>query len=160
MTIRRATLQDKEQIVKLVTEFDDYFSKNQLFSPVLLPFTRYKNKSKLFKDVVKDWLKDTNTFVFVAENNDELVGHIVGSIQEKPDRIVDKEGSIDEWFVTGSLRNQGLGKQLYDVLLKVFKEQSCNHIGLKVYAVNKKTIDMYHKMGFLDLEMTMVKEID
>lgn len=159
MTIRKATLQDKEQIIRLVTEFDEYFAKEQLFSPEILPFTQYKDKGSLFPLVVEEWLSNSKYFVFVAEENGELVGHIVGSIQGKKDRILDKEGSIDEWFVNKNYRHHGVGGQLYDVLLEVFKQNNCTHIGLKVYSANKETIEMYEKMGLVDLERTMVKKL-
>lgn len=160
MIIRKATIQDKEQIVGLVTEFDEYFAKNHLFSPEILPFTVYKNKNSLFDQVVHGWLTNSQQFVFVAEDEEKVLGHIVGSIVNKNDRVVDKEGCIDEWFVTESARYNGVGRQLYDALLEEFKAQNCNHIGLKVYSANKETIDMYHRMGFLDLEITMVKPLE
>lgn len=160
MIIRRATKEDKEQILTLIYEFDEYFAKNKLFSDEILPFTQYKDKEKLFESVVGAWLSNPENFVFVADDNGKIVGHIVGSIQMKNDRILDKEGLIDEWFVTESARGTGIGKQLYDALLEVFKEKNCNHVGLKVYSANKNTINLYHKMGFLDLELTMVKKVE
>ena len=159
MIIRKATIEDKEQIVSLVTEFDDYFAKSHLFSAEILPFTVYKNKNSLFESVVTEWLSDPKYFVFVAEDGGKVLGHIVGEIVEKKDRVLDKEGCIDEWFVAESARHKGVGRQLYNLLIEVFREQNCNHIGLKVYSANVDTIDMYHKMGFLDLEMTMVKPL-
>lgn len=159
MIIRRATREDKEQILRLIYEFDEYFAKDKLFSDEILPFTQYKDRETLFENVVNTWLSNSENFIFVAEDNGKLVGHIVGSIQMKNDRILDKEGSIDEWFVTESARGGGVGKQLYDALLEIFKEKNCNHVGLKVYSANKNTIGLYHKIGFLDLELTMVKKI-
>lgn len=160
MTIRKATIQDKDQILKLVKEFDDYFAKNNLFSEEVKPFTEYKDKDALFIKVIEDWLDNSKYFVFVAEENEQIVGHIVGEVVEKSDRVMDKEGSIDEWFVTEDYRHHGVGRELYDALVDVFKQQKCNHIGLKVYSANKETIDMYRKIGFKDLELTMVKPID
>jgi len=160
MIIRAATKEDKEQILRLIYEFDTYFSEEKLFSPEILPFTTYKDKETLFESVVDNWLNNSENFVFVAEEDGKIVGHIVGSIRMKGDRVLDKEGSIDEWFVREEYRGQGAGRQLYDALLEVFRQQNCNHIGLKVYSANKNTIEMYRKMGFLDLEMTMVKNLD
>ncbi len=125
-----------------------------------MPFTAYKNKEQLFKSVVDNWIGNKENFVFVAEENGKLIGHIVGSIQNKNDRVLDKEGSIDEWFVEESFREQGVGMLLYHALLEVFKENDYNRLGLKVYSANKNTIEMYHRMGFLDLELTMVKKLD
>lgn len=159
MTIRKAVQNDKERIVGLVKAFDEYFSKNKLFSPEILPFTEYKNKDVLFASVVDEWLNNSDYFVFVAEENEELVGHIVGSIKEKQERKIDKEGSIDEWFVREDKRYQGIGRSLYDALLGVFQEQKCNHIGLKVYIANKDTIALYERIGFLPLELTMLKKL-
>ena len=160
MTIRPATKEDKKQILKLIHEFDEYFAHEHLFLGEILPFTEYKNKNELLESVVDNWLQNEENFIFVADENASLVGYIIGSIQAKKERILDKEGSIDEWFVTESERSTGIGRLLYNALLRVFKENNCNHIGLKVYSTNKNTIDMYHKMGFMDLELTMVKKID
>lgn len=160
MIVRKATIQDKEQIVGLVREFDEYFAKNRLFSQEIIPFTVYKDKNSLFSHVVEEWLTNTGYFVFVAEEDGRLLGHIVGSIVEKNDRVLDKEGSIDEWFVSKNFRDKGVGKQLYNMLLDVFRQNNCNHIGLKVYSANEETIEKYHKLGFVELEVTMVKEFE
>ncbi len=95
----------------------------------------------------------------MADENRSLMGYIVGSIQVKQDRVLDKEGSIDEWFVTETARRTGIGKQLYDSLIEVFKQHVCNHIGLKIYSANKNIVELYHRMGLHDLEFTKVKAL-
>lgn len=44
--------------------------------------------------------------------------------------------------------------------MEQFKKAECQRVGLKAYAVNKETIDMYHRMGFIDVDVYMTKQFD
>src|SRR5438034_7920767 len=157
MNIRKAIREDKNQLLYLVNKFDDYYIEGKIFPENFLPFVKYKDKNKLFQEVVDDWLHNPKYFIYVAEENGNLVGYICGTIQAKSQRVLNKEGFIEDWFVLDEYRHIGVGKQLYDILMKDFKNEQCNRLGLKAYAANKETIEMYRRMGFIDAELAMVK---
>jgi ribosomal protein S18 acetylase RimI-like enzyme len=93
------------------------------------------------------------------EEEGEIIGYIVGQIRDRNPRVMDKEGYINDWFVKKKWRSKGVGMTLYNTLLKEFKSQACNRLGLYTNIRNKKTIDFYHKLGFIDESLTMVKKI-
>lgn len=142
----------------LFQEFDKYL--NKLFFEELLPFTQYKDKDKTFLEVLELWLNNPEYQVYVAEENSQLIGYICGIVKNKPLRVLNKEGSIEEWYVEEKYRGKGMGKQLYEELLKEFKKAGCTHLGLRVYTANNSAINIYRKMGFIDSELTMVKSLN
>lgn len=160
MIIRNATTTDKEQLVQLMHEFDDYYYDEHIFTEEYLPFWKYKNKQKIFEETATEWLSDPSYLVFVSEENNELTGYIVGHVKERSPRVLDKEGHIDDWFVSKNWRHKGIGRQLYKKLLEEFKKHNCNRLGLLTNIRNKPTIDFYHKLGFIDESLTLVKELE
>ncbi len=158
MLIRKATINDGQQLIEKLAEFDEYLTP--LFSPEINPFVQYKDKNKTFEEVVTEWLNNPEYILFVAEDNGSLLGHICGTVKKKKYSVKDREGSVEEWFVSEEYRHQGIGKQLYQALLLEFKKAKCTHLKLRVFTDNKKTIGMYHKMGFMDLEFTLIKKLE
>lgn len=99
-------------------------------------------------------------FFFVAEDNGNVNGYICGTVKIKNFQVEDTEGAIKKWFVSEVYRHKGVGNQLYEALIEEFKKAHCTHVALKVFVDNKTTIAMYHKMGFIDLELTLVKKLE
>src|SRR3989344_5137152 len=151
MIIRRATKSDTQNLVEKLAEFDEHL--HPFFREAIIPFVTYKDRRKTFEAVVKEWLNNSDYMIFVAEDEEKLLGHICGTIKAKEFRIKNKEGSIEEWFVSSEYRHKGIGKQLYDILLTEFKKANCTHVALKVFSDNKHAIDLYHKMSFMNLEL-------
>lgn len=158
MNIRRATHEDKDFLVQLLNEFNNYYYEEKVFSVEFLPFWEYKDKQAIFTETVEQWLKPEYLF-FVAEADDKLVGYICGEVRERKPRVLDREGYINDWFVKKEWRNQGVGMSLYQILVDEFKKQGCNRLGLYTNVRNQKTIELYHKLGFIDESLTLVKKV-
>ena len=159
MTIRNATKEDRDQLIGLIHKFDDYYIENNVFSEKLKQFIDYKDKESLFVAMVDEYLNDEKYMMFVSEENGQLVGYICGDVKEKRNRILDKEGFIEDWFVLDTYRGKGVGRELYERLLEEFKKADCNRLGLKAYAPNSTTIAMYERMGFVKTDIVMAKEL-
>lgn len=159
MIVRKATQKDKKQFIKLMDMFNDYYHDENIFSEEFKPFWEYKDKEKTFPETAEEWLSNKTYFVFVAEENHLLVGYIVGHVKERKPRVLDREGYIDDWFVDTPWRSKGIGSLLYDHLIKKFKEQNCNRLGLLTNIHNTKTINFYHALGFIDESLSMVKKL-
>lgn len=159
MIIRKATIQDKEQIVKLMNEFNDYYYDEGIFSREFKPLWEYKDKFATFEEAAEEWLSQPQFIMFVAEENDQLIGYICGQIKDRKPRVLDKEGYINDWFVSKNWRGRGVGKQLYQPLLDEFRAAKCNRLGLLTNIHNKNTIAFYHTLGFIDDSINMVKKI-
>lgn len=159
MKIREASIEDKDEIVRLLDEFNEYYFVEKIFSEEFIPFWEYKNKQKIFNETAQEWLTKPEYFFFLAEEEGKIIGYIVGEIKEREPRVLDKEGYINDWFVKKKWRSKGVGTSLYNALLEEFKDQACNRLGLYTNTRNKKTIDFYHKLGFIDESLTMVKKM-
>ncbi len=159
MLIREATLNDKTQLLSLLNEFDEYFTKNTLFSKDILPFAKYKDSNTTFGEVANEWLTNPAFYLLVAEEGNKLAGYICGTIKNLRVRVLDKEGSIEDWFVKEEYRRQGVGKQLYDRLVETFIRQRCSHLALRVYTGNQQIIRLYENMGYSNIETRMVKQL-
>lgn len=159
MKIRKASIEDKDELVKLLDEFNEYYFEEKIFSEEFIPFWEYKDKQAIFNETVQEWLTNPEYFFFVAEEERKIIGYIVGQIKDRDPRVMDKEGYINDWFVKKKWRSKGVGMSLYNMLLKEFQDQACNRLGLYTNIRNKKTIDFYHKLGFIDESLTLVKKI-
>lgn len=113
MIIRKAEIADKENVLKLIYKFDEYYVKNHLFPNEMLLFVDFQDKEKTFAEFVIDFLSNPKYFTFVAEENGELIGYICSDVQEKEHRVINKEGFIEDWFVLEDYRGKGVGKKLY-----------------------------------------------
>lgn len=74
--------------------------------------------------------------------------------------IIYEKAEINEIFVLNNYRNQGIGSQLIEYLLK--KCQFCENITLEVRKNNDYAIALYKKFGFKEvaLRKNYYKEID
>lgn len=159
MKIRKALLHDQSELEKLVNEFYIIHNRQKLLPPHILPFMTYKNISKLVKDTVQAYLSDKKHHIFVAEDNGLLIGYVSGQVKEYPDKLFDKGGCVEDWFVSEKHRNKKIGKLLFEHIHRLFKKLGCDHLRLDTFAVNKHVLDIYHKMGFKDTFIALSKEI-
>lgn len=161
MIFRKFGKQDRAQLLKLLYEFRIDFHRNKLLknSPIL-PMLEYKNRQKTMKKSIEE-LYDGSHICFLAEEKKRIVGYISGKIIELPHKLFDKEGYIDDWYVKESYRDKGVGGKLYNMLVTNFNKRKCSHVSIgSVYIDNKRVIDIYHHLGFLDFYLTLKKKID
>lgn len=157
MRIRKVNGKDEQQLQMLLTEFDKY--TNAYLSGDLLPFEEYKGTKKIIEEEVVKYLSDKSYVVFVAEENERLLGYICGQIKDKPSRSFDREGYVQGWFVSEPYRNKHVGKQLFDTIINEFRKRSCTHVGLDTFVDNKQAIAIYHSLGFHNRLLNLIKEI-
>lgn len=100
--------------------------------------------------------------IFVAEEQDILLGFIVGTIpNEDPDDSLDhypaKEGNIIELVVSQKHRGQGTGRMLMEKAEEYFQEKDCEYIRVGCFAPNTGTHAFYEKCGYADRYIEMLK---
>jgi len=159
--IRVLKKKDEKQLLNLAF---DFFKKNQrgeIVSKKLLPLIQYKNYDEhLREDVGKYMRLDNNkAIIFVAEDNEKLIGYIYGRIINKPKMRLGRIGVIEDWFVEEKYRGKRIGEILWNRLIEWFKSKKCNRLELDVYPTNKKAIKIYHKLGFIDKNIVMTKKL-
>lgn len=149
--IRKANEKDFNQIAKLEMAWE----KEHISWGV-----KHPSKKELLKHIKKD-------IVYVAENNQGLVGHIIGKInkaKKERDWAGIKKGTsygyIDGIYIKKRYRNKEMGKLLIKKLLANFKDKKIKVVELK--AVNKdlrRLVRFYEKVGFKEKMSDMVKRL-
>ena len=158
MIIRKVSLEDKEQLKKLLHGF--HIDDKKRFSSKLRSWEKYKSDEDVIENTTNEYLSDGKFIVYVADDKGKLVGYICGEIKEKPHKMNDKEGYVQDWFVELEYRHKNVGRMLFDALVGEFKKLKCTHMALDSFIENKHAIDTYHKMGFEDKLLVMRKDID
>jgi GNAT superfamily N-acetyltransferase len=122
MIIRLATAQDKNKVLKLFDEFSYMFQAKEIPSQV---------GGKIFDEIIsREDIK-----IFIADENGQLQGlvtfYIIPNIRHGWHR-----GHIEDFFVTKTVRNKGVGTQLLSFIkdycrqnnIKVIKLDSGNEL--------------------------------
>lgn len=157
MNIRIFEEKDSVQIQTLFDEFGDIF--------VDLDPLKFVVKAPTYaKTFFKEMLENTSTdgIVYVAEDNNQVVGFIAGNIHELTlentvENIPMRKGRILELFVTADYRNKGVGKLLVEKLEDFFKSNNCHTINVEVFAPNEKAQKFYESFGYKNRNVDMMK---
>lgn len=155
MIIRRATIDDKKELIRLIIKFDNNTQKT--LSQIQTKIRAYRDLAQMTKDRVSKYFSDPNYIVYVAEDNGTLRGYASGEIQEKKYRIYDKAGYVENWYVEKDFQSHGIGKQMFDKLVDAFEKEGCTHVALDTSIENEKAIGIYEHMGFTKRHVTFFK---
>jgi ribosomal protein S18 acetylase RimI-like enzyme len=145
MKIRKAKLEDKKELIKLIKAFetaDEFLLEEQH------KIRMYIDVDAASKETAEKYLSNPAWTLFVAEENDKLVGCVFGEIREKRYRLYNKEGYITGWYVENAYKGKGVGKKLFTTLVNAFKEAGCTHLALDTHIDNERAVAIYEHMGF------------
>lgn len=153
MNIRKANLNDLSDICNLNNEL--FKLEKEKYDSTLVEDWPISNEGReYFTDLIN------NHYVIVAIQDNNVVGYLAGSIEEKGSYELIQYGEINNMLVSHSYRGMGIGKQLIDN----FKDHCIKHDihNIKVVASykNKDAINFYHKNGFEDFNLTLTMNID
>lgn len=148
-------------MAKLIREFMVDYNAKQVFKGIQSDYMEYKNVEDLVSKGAKIYChnKSPKKTAFVFEKNNKLLGYISGEIKSDNRKIIPSVGHIDDWFVSKKYRGKKIGTQLYNQMIKFFKEHSIKIITLGVFNQNKNTYKLYEKMGFKPLDTTLLKRL-
>ena len=85
---------------------------------------------------------DENGIVFVAEDNDNIIGYVLG------EPMKGKLANLGLLAVHKDRRGQGIGKMLVDAFRKECDERGLTFILLYAPQFNENTLEFYRKAGF------------
>lgn len=114
--------------------------------------TLWLRKNKIFhtrtkpRSLVRVSDLQKNIFI-VAEEKNEVVGFIVGSVTTRKNYALSKLGYLDALYIQPSSRQKGLAKKLLNTLIKDFKLRGCDHLITHTDAENKAAQNFYAKAG-------------
>lgn len=156
VNIRLLQKSDDEQMLKLMHEFWMDYRRGRMIPDRLDRFEELIHPEETMVTELKQYHKWLS---FVAEEDQKVVGFIVGKINDKSHKVLNKQGYIEEFFVTEGKRGKGIGTMLFNKIVEEFKKHNCNHLGTDGYVTNTKALEYYRKLGFQDRIIGMVRII-
>ena len=152
LTIRIAHINDLEYIQELNNELFKLEKEN--YDPTLVsnwPLT--EEGKKYFEDLIN------NHYVVVAILNNEIVGYLAGTINEKGSYEDVQYGEINNMFINDNYRGYGIGKKLINSFKDYCKERNINNLIVTASSKNINAINFYKNNGFNDFNLTLTMNI-
>jgi len=152
---------DQSALLQLMAELQEHLS-------AMDPLKRIRNIEDFdgakYIDHLLEKVRHDKGEIFVAEEQDKLLGFIAGTIpNEDPDDALDhypaKEGNIIELVVSQKHRGQGAGRALMEKMETYFREKNCEYIRVGCFAPNTGTHVFYEKCSYTDRYTEMLKKL-
>ena len=105
------------------------------------------------KNLNLDFIKNQNSFGFLAKNNKKTIGYASVHIIYKINR---RSCLIEDVVVEKNQRGKGVGKKLIMHIINFSKSKSCDKIILNS---SESNILFYEKLGFVQNEIQLVMRI-
>ncbi|MEW5996537.1 MAG: GNAT family N-acetyltransferase [Candidatus Micrarchaeota archaeon] len=159
VTIRKLQKSDYHQFSELIIE--EHLNNEMLVKKELWEMIKRRQPRKqLIGEATKRMhLSPDKAVIFLAEENEALVGYIWGNIIKRSGRVLDKIGFIEDWYLKEGYRRKGIGTLLWKELTKWFKNKGCNGLELQAFTTNQTAISIYHRIGFIDKTLTLMKKL-
>lgn len=141
MEIRSAKESDYEQLMQLYNNFvgDDRYSKHD---------------SDSFEEV----LNSPNNFVFVAEDNGQIIGLAAFSVRNVI-RYPKQIAELDELFVSQEYRQKGVGKLLMQKVEEKAKELNCYRLYVESQYKHETAHKFYEQLGYTNYGYHFIKNL-
>ena len=142
MLIRKAIDKDAKEIVSLLK---DVLEIHASIRPDLFKSGTCKYKEE---DILQK-LKDKNSPIFVAEQDNKFLGYLLCEIIEvnESNRNRMKVMYIDDIAVKKEHRGKHIGEALFNLIKEEAKRIGCYEITLRIYEGNDTAMSFYKKMG-------------
>ncbi len=153
MQIRNAQNQDLTRINNLLSQVLEIHAK-------IRPDLFISGTRKYTSEQLLTIINNQNTPIFVAEENNQVLGYCFCKIIEYQDsnnfqKI--KTLYIDDLCVDEKIRKNHIGQTLYEYVVSYAKKIGCYNITLNVWDGNDSAKGFYQKMGFHPQKTTMEK---
>ena len=155
MLIRRAKNSDAEDILELLKQVQNIHAE-------IRPDIFKHGATKYNKNQVLSIIKNSQTPIFVCEQNDRVVGYafcIVENVLETENIKAEKVLYLDDLCVDKTLRGVGIGKKLYEFVKESAKTLGCGKITLNVWEGNESAKSFYRNLGLTPLKTVMEQKI-
>lgn len=145
VVIRQATRKDVGSILPLWTENMQYHAAlDGRFQPA-------PDGEKHWAEVLRDWIRDEDCCVLVADAEGQLVGHIIGMMRENPPVLLPPTyGLVSDICVEPTWRQQGIGRRLFEGLKDWFREKELSTVQLNVAHRNPVSQAFWRAVGCED----------
>lgn len=143
MIIRFAEEKDIEQINKLLVQVNSIHHRGR-------PDLFKSGKKKYTDEELRKIMSDCDTPVLVAaDDKDRVLGYAFCIFQQHRDShiLTDiKTLYIDDLCVDEGQRGNGVGKVIYDAVVRLAKEQGCYNVTLNVWCCNEPAMAFYENV--------------
>ena len=156
MEVARAKQEDMPKILELLNEVLEIHHK--IRPDIFMP-----GKTKYTNEMLKRMINDDNNPIYVARENDEVLGYAFCELKEVPfstTMVPFKSLFIDDLCVDQNIRSKGVGKALFEHVKKEAKRLGCYEVTLNVWEGNDGAIAFYKKMDMKVKEYQMEYILD
>lgn len=147
--IRPALLSDTDQINKIYVELFAHMANLQ---------PDYYRENHQDPKFIIEMITASNSVIFVAEENDNILGFIIAQQQQTPDYqciVSHSFAYIFDFVVTKQARNLGIGQSLMKAVNNWAIHRNLDYIELSVLSNNDNAKLLYEKIGFSDVTTVM-----
>lgn len=152
MIIRKAKIEDYNQIVKL---YNELYDTEKVFDINLSKTYVVSDKQKI---VIEKRIKSRKEIFLVAEDNEKIIGLIDGYILDNKHHI-EKVGYLDHLCVDKCYRKLGVANKLIDEFSAKMKNKYVSYLKLNAFENNLPAINLYKKLGFKQYSILYQKKI-
>jgi ribosomal protein S18 acetylase RimI-like enzyme len=116
---------------------------------------------KTMRRFLADVANSGYSFLFVAAAGERTVGFISGELRQGSPTFLPKTwASVDDVFVRPEYRNRGMGRALLQSVQAWAQERGADGISLQVAAANARGRKFYEDLGFREVSVYTVLELD
>ena len=152
MMIRRAGEKDMPRIQELLVQVANVHAAGR---PDLFQRGCPKYTDEELRELIHD---DTAPILAAVDGEDRMVGYAFCVYQQPDGRHVlapVKTLYIDDLCVDENCRGQHVGRQLYEAVLAMARENGCYNVTLNVWSCNEKAMGFYRKLGLQPQKLGM-----
>lgn len=142
MNIRKATKEDREKILPLI-------SRSSLYHKKEIEKEKIKNEKEFIvgiEEAFDKWIEQESKAYFIAKEGDRILGFILLMF----DGVVSDKVSLSDLFVVPQKRKVGIAEKLIDHALESAKQVGSKNVMLTVHERNISALNLYRKVGFTD----------
>lgn len=148
MLIRKATYDDIKAMAKV--NVDSWRSTYKSIVPdTYLDNMSYGLREKSFQKA----LDDEQIIVYAAEEDEEVVGYIIGGKNREIEEFPAYEGELYALYLLKEFHGRGIGKELVSKLFDELKAHGIQHVMVKVLKENPAKI-FYQRLGAKYVDVT------
>jgi ribosomal protein S18 acetylase RimI-like enzyme len=154
MKIRKAEIEDYDTIkeIKLLSKVEEL-----KYSETLKPLSETRER---YLSYLRGDLTHKNRSVYIAEDGGRVVGIVLAKII-KP-LLISKfkiKGYVSNLYVIDDYRRKGVAERLAKSAFKWLKDLGVSNVSLEIHIKNIPALNLYHKLGFNNYTIKMVKNI-
>ncbi|KXA89483.1 hypothetical protein AKJ57_05270 [candidate division MSBL1 archaeon SCGC-AAA259A05] len=149
ISFRKAERSDLNELMRLWEEFLDYNLQSIENSKKRRWMELTEDASEKSRSHFKNQIEQDDNLVLLAEKDNEIIGYIVASLEERPPIFKKRKlGKLNELFVNQDYRNEGLGKKLVENAKDWLKDKGVNLLKVRILEANKKANKFWKSRGF------------